>query len=47
VVVRHILNLNSRGFAPTLDAVRDIADKLLTKRAAGQVDKQWPRNFVN
>ena len=32
---------------PTLGAVRDIANKLLAKRAAGQVGKQWPRNFIN
>jgi hypothetical protein len=47
VIVRHILELDSRGFAPTLDAVRDMADKLLAERGAGHVGKQWPRNFVN
>jgi hypothetical protein len=47
VIVRHILELDSRGFAPTLDAVRDMADKLLTERGAGHVGKQWPRNFIN
>ena len=45
--MKHILDLDSRGFAPTLGAVRDMADKLLAERAAGQVGKQWPRNFVN
>ena len=34
VIVRHILDLDLRGFAPSLGAVRDIADKLLTKRGA-------------
>ena len=47
MVVKHILDLDSRGFAPTLSAIWDMADKLLTKRAARQVGKQWPRNFVN
>ena len=47
VIVRHILDLDSQGFAPTLGAVRDMANKLLTVRGAGQVGKQWPRNFVN
>jgi hypothetical protein len=42
-----MLELDSRGFAPTLCAVRDMADKLLSKRGAGQVGKLWPRNFVN
>jgi hypothetical protein len=39
VIFRHILDLDSRGFAPTLGAVKDIADKLLAARAAGQVIK--------
>ena len=47
VIVRHILDLDLRGFAPTLGAVKDIADKLLTARAARQVGKNWPTNFVN
>jgi hypothetical protein len=47
VIVRHILELDSRGFAPTLCAVREMADKLLSERSAGQVGKLWPRNFVN
>ena len=47
VIIRHILELDSRGFAPILDAVRGIADKLLTKRSASHVSKQWPRNFIN
>jgi hypothetical protein len=46
VVVRHILNLDQRGFAPTYAAVRDMADKLLAARGAGQVGVHWPRNFV-
>jgi len=47
VIVRHILELDSWGFAPTLGAVKDMADKLLAARAAGQVGKNWPTNFVN
>ena len=39
VIVRHILDLDSRGFAPMLGAVRDMADKLLAERAARQVGK--------
>jgi hypothetical protein len=46
VIVSHILDLNRRGFAPTYEAVRDIADKLLATRGAGQVSIHWPRNFV-
>ncbi|USP77768.1 hypothetical protein yc1106_05042 [Curvularia clavata] len=46
VIVDHILNLDSRGFAPTYAAVRDMADKLLAARGAGQVGQKWPANFV-
>ena len=46
VIVKHILDLNSRGFLPTLAAVWEMADKLLTKRNAGQVNIKWLKNFV-
>jgi hypothetical protein len=46
VIVRHILDLDQRGFAPTYAAIRDMADKLLAARKAGQVGVHWPRNFV-
>jgi hypothetical protein len=37
VIVSYILDLDQRGFAPTYEAVRDIADKLLAARGASQV----------
>ena len=46
VIVKHILDLNLRGFSPTYAAVRDMADRLLAARGAGQVGVHWPRNFV-
>ncbi|KAF1932610.1 uncharacterized protein M421DRAFT_245090 [Didymella exigua CBS 183.55] len=46
VIISYILNLDQRGFAPTYAAVRDMADKLLAARGAGQVGVHWPRNFV-
>ncbi|KAF7575414.1 hypothetical protein PtrM4_070380 [Pyrenophora tritici-repentis] len=46
VIVNHILSLDQRGFAPTYEAVRDMADKLLAARGAGQVGIHWPANFV-
>jgi hypothetical protein len=46
VIVRHILDLDLRGFAPTLGATRDMADKLLAERGAGKVSKLWPYNFI-
>ncbi|KAH7556263.1 putative transposase [Bipolaris maydis] len=47
VIVDHILDLDLRGFSPTYAAVRDMADRLLATRGAGQVGVHWPRNFVN
>ena len=35
VIVKYILDLDLRGFAPTYAAVRDMADKLLAARGAG------------
>ena len=46
VIVRYILDLDSRGFAPSYAAVRDMADKLLTARGATPVGKLWPHTFV-
>jgi hypothetical protein len=37
VIVQHILDLDSRGFAPNLEIVRDMANKLLAERAVGHV----------
>ena len=47
VIVRYILDLDLRGFAPTLGAIKDIADKLLSVCAARQVGKNWLANFIN
>jgi hypothetical protein len=46
VIISYIIDLDRRGFAPTYAAVRDMADKLLAARGAGQVGVHWPRNFV-
>jgi hypothetical protein len=46
VIVKHILNLNSRGFPPSLDAVRHMANKLLAERGVELVGQRWPYNFV-
>ena len=37
VIIGYILNLDLRGFTPTLDTIGDIANKLLTKRGVGYV----------
>ena len=46
VIVGYILDLDLRGFSPTYAAIRDMADKLLAARGAGQVGQKWPANFV-
>ena len=46
VIIRYILNLDKRGFTPTYAAIRDMANKLLAARGAGQVRQKWPANFV-
>jgi hypothetical protein len=45
VLVQYILDLNQRGFAPTLAAVRYMADRLLAVRDGGEVGQKWPSNF--
>ena len=46
MVIGHILDLVSRGFPPSLDYVRNMADRLLSARGAEPVGKRWPHNFV-
>ena len=46
VIISYILSLDQRGFSPTYEAVRAMANKLLAARGAGQVGVHWPRNFV-
>ena len=36
IIIRHIRDLDSRGVSPRMDAVRDVANKLLAERGAGQ-----------
>jgi hypothetical protein len=45
-IVDYILDLDARGFAPRIAAVRDMANKLLTERDQGEVGQRWPNNFI-
>jgi hypothetical protein len=45
-IVRYILDLDSRGFAPRLCEVADMADKLLAARGRELVGKNWPKRFI-
>jgi len=46
VIITHILDLDSRGFPPSLLAIRVMANKLLAERGAELVSQRWPHNFV-
>jgi hypothetical protein len=46
VVIRHILELDSRAFPPRRSAVEDMANRLLAERNGGRVGKNWTSNFV-
>ena len=46
-IVRHILDLDARGFAPQLCEVADMADKLLAVRGGTPVGKLWSGRFVS
>jgi hypothetical protein len=46
VIVQYILDLDSRGFAPRLAGVEDIANYLLETRGGKRVGKLWAHRFV-
>ena len=45
-IVRYILDLDSRGFAPRLCEVADMADKLLGVRGGEPVGNNWAERFI-
>ena len=45
-IVRYILDLDSRGFAPRLCEVADMANKILGVRGGKPVGKNWAKRFV-
>jgi hypothetical protein len=47
VIAGHMTEPDLRVFAPILRAVRDMVDKSLTERNAGQVGQNWPNNSFN
>jgi transcriptional regulator with XRE-family HTH domain len=46
VIVRNILDIDSRGFAPRLAGVEDIANYILKSREGKRVSKLWAHRFV-
>src|SRR5277367_4651592 len=45
-IIRYILDLDARGFAPRLCEVADMADKLLGIRSSRLVGKHWAERFI-
>jgi hypothetical protein len=46
VIVRYILDLDIRGFAPRLAGMEDIANYILESRGGKRVRKLWAHRFV-
>lgn len=46
VIIQHILDLDSRGFAPRLAGVEDMANYILESRGGRRVGKLWAHRFV-
>ena len=46
IIVRYILGLDSRGFAPRIAGVEDMANYLLETRRGKRVGKLWAYRFV-
>ena len=46
VLIERILDLGSKGFAPRLCVVEDIANRLLATRQGKRVGPRWAANFV-
>lgn len=46
VIVQHILDLDSGGFPPTIEGVREMPDYILASQGASRAGKQWPYRFI-
>ena len=46
VIVQYILDLDLRGFPPSIEDVRAMADYILASRGARRVGKLWPNRFI-
>jgi hypothetical protein len=47
VLIQYILDLDSRGFPPRIDDVRDMANRLRATRGVKPVGRNWPYRFVH
>ena len=46
VIIRYILDLDSRGFTPQLTSIEDITNYILELRGGKRVSKLWAHRFV-
>jgi DDE superfamily endonuclease len=46
IIVRYVLDLDSKGFPPRYCGVEDMANQILTERDASRVGPRWAANFV-
>lgn len=46
MIIRYILNMDGRGFAPRLASVEDMANYILESRGARRVGKLWAHRFI-
>jgi hypothetical protein len=46
MIFQHIIDLDVRGFAPRLAAVKDMTDSLLVEGHCNPVGQKWAANFV-
>jgi hypothetical protein len=45
-VIRHVIDLDARGFSPRIDHIRDMANRLRETRGALPIGKRWAYRFV-
>ena len=46
MIVTYIMDLDSRGFAPRMPDVEEMANVILAERDASRVGIHWASNFV-
>ena len=46
VIVTYVIDLDSRGFAPRIPNVEDMANVILATRHASRVGTRWASNFI-
>jgi hypothetical protein len=46
VIIRNILDIDTRGFAPRLSSVEDIANFILKWRGGKRVGGRWAQRFI-